>query len=193
MKNLNFKYYPPKILLPLTCFIIAFYILIKHFFMYLFSNIEFINISIFKIIIDILLLSGTLALIFILINKYGMNSYFLKLLEITDLRGNYEGELESSFHYDDNEKLPHIKKFVKVKIEQNINGFIVFSDFYDFKDSSDKSSSSESISHDIKKISEHKFKVTYFYRNEANKFHYQDKTYGLNNHNGFAILYYDVY
>ncbi len=191
MQNLNFKHYPSRILLAMLCLLIALYFVVKYTIVYFLQSHEPTEISMVNISIEIAGMSSLLAIVFILINKFVMWKWMLKILGLPDLRGNYEGELVSSYHIDDDHNKPNITKWIKMEISQNLNGFYVDCKFYNHKEDAQYSSLSESISHDIQSKDNGEFVITYHYRNAGNKFHQEHKKYGLNAHEGIAILHFN--
>ena len=181
IKNLSFKYYPATILFFLVCMVIGFILFIKYIILHFFENLNFIQIPLINIIIDIVGLSGTLSLFFILINKYFMYKWYLKILGIPNLKGKYKGELISS--YKDKEIGTNKIKYVELKISQNLNGFYVKTFIFENKNDKYNSSSSYSISHDILPIDNGEFLITYLYNNTGNTLNKE-----LNPHIGFSML-----
>ena len=116
---------------------------------------------------------------------------FLRLLGICDIRGHYKGTLTSSYHYEDNPLLPHIKVQLEATVAQNLNGFYVEMKF--FSDPMTKNVSSESFSLDgsIQKEPDGRFRVVYFYSNKGNQMHPDHKAVGLTNHEGVCLLKFD--
>jgi hypothetical protein len=183
MKEFNFKYYPAKILISILCSFIGIIVLSKSL-----INPNPDSLQIFMWIIGSI---GLLGIIFFLINKFIMNKWFLKLFTLPNLNGNYEGELISSYHINDDMSKPNIKKFVKMEITHNLNGFYVKTHFYDSEFHKEESSISESISHDIEAKDNGEFLIIYRYRNLHNTFHKDHQKYTLNQHDGIAQLYYN--
>jgi hypothetical protein len=140
-----------------------------------------------KQIISLIMSLFSVATIAYLLNHYcfGIMRYFLGL---PDLRGNYTGKLESSYHVDDDESKPHITKYVKISISQNVNGFYVEAFFYEHEASLKHSSESYSVSHDIDKKPNNEYIITYRYKNKADKLHDDHEKYGLTDHDGITIL-----
>lgn len=188
MQNFSFKYYPSRILLVMTCVFIALYFIIKYIITYLLQSQELIKTSLLNVSIEIAGMSSLLAVVFILINKFVMGKWLLKILGLPNLRGNYQGELISCYHIDDNSNKPNITKWVKMEISQNLNGFYIESSFYNTKEDKDPTSFSESITHDILNKDNGEFVITYLYKNKGNTFHDENKKYGVNAHNGMATL-----
>lgn len=183
MKELNFKYYPARILISILCSFIGIIVLSKNF-----SNPNPDGLQLFFWVFGS---SGLLAICFILINKFVMWQWVLKILGLPNLNGNYEGELISSYHIDDDISKPNIKKFVKMEITHNLNGFYVKTHFYESEFHTEESSISESISHDIEAKDNGELLIVYRYRNLPNTFHKDHKKYTLNQHDGIAQLYYN--
>lgn len=136
--------------------------------------------------------SSLLATFFIMFNKYALNLWILKILDLPKLKGSYTGELISSYHIDDDESKPHVKKFIVMNIYQNLNGFLVEAKFYNTKKSKNYTSETESINHDIVSKGNGNFTITYLYRSKGNKLTKEHLKYELNNHEGIAILEYNT-
>ena len=183
MKDFTFKYYPARILLFLLCIVLTLIILVKG---YLQPEVTFIGVALW-----VIGSSSLVALIFTFFNKYAMWKYVLKILDIPEFIGSYEGELISSYQLDDDTNMSNVKKYVFMEVFQNLNGFIIESKFYDSKASKEFSSESISITHDILSVGNGKFTISYLYKNKANKFHKDNKKYKLNSHEGMAVLTYD--
>lgn len=175
----------------MVCVFIAIYFAIKHIILYVISTDNYTENNIINVCIDIVGLPSTLALIFILINKYFLKKWFLGILGLPKIKGNFEGNLISSYHIDDNPNKPHIDKYVKMSISQNLNGYLVEAFFYSSKNSKEVTSESESITHEILSKGNGKFTISYLYRNSAYAFNKDHKKYNLNNHEGIAVLTYD--
>jgi|AntRauTorckE5430_2_1112549.scaffolds.fasta_scaffold02371_4 hypothetical protein len=184
MKIFSFKYYPARILLTLFCIALTLVILVKGFFM---PEANFINIALW-----VVGSASLLAIFFKTLNKYCLKNCILKMLDLPKLKGSYTGELISSYHIDDDETKPHIKKYVKMKIYQNLNGFLVEAKFYNSKNDDTFTSETESINHDIVSKGNGDYTITYLYRNKGNKLTKENKKYSLNNHEGVAILEYST-
>ena len=180
MKNLNFKYYPTRVILGIICILITIIFIVKR------SLQKTPN-----LFSDALIIVGSSAIVYFtlfFLNKYFMWKYWLKLLEIPDLRGKYEGELISSYHIDDDLKKPNVTKWMKIEISQNLNGFYVTGEIFDNEYSSLKSSSFKSISHEIESNEDGTFEILYRYINIPNTFHADHEKYSLNNHYGCSNL-----
>lgn len=189
MNNLSLKYYPTSILFYIVCILIAVFIYIKYIIFTAFEINNYLdNNSIWDFCIEIIGLSGMLASALFIINRYFMAKWFLEILNIPNLKGNYKGTLISSYHIDDDPNKPNITRYIQMEISQNLNGFFVKTQFYDNQFSNDMSSTSISTSHDIQSQDNGEFVITYFYKNEGNKFHLDHKKYGLNHHDGIAIF-----
>uniref|UniRef100_UPI00404A0A52 Cap15 family cyclic dinucleotide receptor domain-containing protein n=1 Tax=Flavobacterium sp. TaxID=239 RepID=UPI00404A0A52 len=183
MKEFTFKYYPSRILLFLLCIVLTFIILIQVVFN---SEATALNVALW-----IAGSSSMLALIFTLFNKLVLWDWVLKFLDIPKLQGKYEGELISSYHIDDDSSKPHVKKHVKMEIDQNLNGFIVKATFYNRKSDKDYTSETVSVSHNIVAIGNGNYTINYLYRNTGNKLQKEHLKVTLNNHEGFSTLEYN--
>ncbi len=171
MKDFNFKYYPARILIFLFCVIIAIIIIVKGFL----HPVPSFWTTIFWITGS----SSVVALAFSLFNKYAINYYVFKLLDLPDIRGTYLGDLISS---------NSTTKFVKLIISQNINGFYVEAQFFDNQYVNNCTSFSESITHDILKKENDEFIISYLYRNKVDRFHKDYKNNPLCDHSGMCSL-----
>ena len=111
MKKLSFKYYTiPAAIVIIISSSVAFLA-----FNYLITLLTQTFCFAGKQIISLIMSLFSVTTIVYLLNNYcfGIMYYFLGL---PDLRGNYTGTLTSSYHIDDDDSKPHIKKKVKMNI-----------------------------------------------------------------------------
>lgn len=183
MNKFSFKYYPARILLALVCILLTLIVLAK--------GIIYTKPNFISLLLSLAGSSSILAVILIYINKHPKRNWFFKVLNLPNLNGVYEGELTSSYHLDDDETKPHIKKFVRLQIYQNLNGFLVVGQFFNLKSDENFTSQTESINHDIVSKGNGNYTISYLYGNKGNKLHKEHKKTTLNNHEGFAVLTYN--
>ncbi len=166
MKKLSLKYYKLPQAAILILFAALIYLTINYFIgLYIIGKFSFFMQQLVVFIISFFSV-GTILSIF---NDYGFGLFYF-LFGLPDLRGEYVGKLISSYHIDDDESKPHITKHVKLAINQNFNGFYIKSFFLNYEASVEYSSSSHSVSHDIDKIENGKYIITYRYKNNKNDF-----------------------
>lgn len=180
MKHLNFKNYPPKVLITLVLLISATVIFLKQ----LIYSQSF-NWEIYAMM---LLTVSAVSAIFYLINKFIMWKWFLKLLGLIDIRGKYAGELISSFHENDDPDRPNIKMKIEIKISQNINGTKIFGKVSPSKGKESNTSDFESEWVNLQSLENGNYLLEYRYSNRSNINHSWHKKYNLTSHTGFASL-----
>jgi hypothetical protein len=117
-----------------------------------------------------------------------MWKWLLKLLDLHDVRGVYEGYILSSFHNQNDPEMSNIKRYGRIKIVQNINGLHVNGDYYSDQEMKNHTSSFRSYNEEIKKLPDGNFQVYYFFTNVGDQFHADHSKYDLNNHEGVCIL-----
>ncbi|GHB47181.1 hypothetical protein [Mongoliitalea lutea] len=181
MRIFTLKYYPPRILFAIVCAIIAIIIAIKVNF--------FQTDSLKEVIVYISTASGLISFLFYIWNKKCSWKPFYGLLNIPFISGRYEGELQSSFREDYDPKKPFIKKTICLEVSQNLNGFYVKGKVFELESKEVESSSFESLSHDIEAKENNEYLISFRYNNTGNYFHEEHEKYGLNKHDGVAMLY----
>lgn len=135
--------------------------------------------------------AGIIGTVFYLFNLYGLNSITAKVFNLPYLRGVYEGELISQYHINDDPQKPKVKKIVRLKASQNLNGFYMAMKFFDTIRSKQASSLSYNVTHHIEPLGNGTFRITYQYENDPDRTHKDEKKYGLNLHRGMADFIYD--
>jgi hypothetical protein len=189
MEKFSFKNYPPGILVFLICLIVA----IK-FGLHKLGNIVFAQQVLLSWLdlLYILLSAGTVIFIMKLANRKIMWKWLLKLLDLCDVRGVYEGYIVSSFHDQDDPSQNFIKRYCKVHVTQNLNGLHISGDYYSDKQMKKPTSGFSSYQEEIKKHVDGSFQISYFYSNKGDQLHKDHETYGLNNHEGVCVLAYQI-
>lgn len=185
MDKFSFKNYPPQILVLLICITVA-----LKFGLHKIGNIVFKQQTLLSWtdLIYIALSGGSVIALMRLVNRKAMWKWLLKLLNLHDVRGIYEGHIISSFHNENDPALSNIKRYAKVKIIQNINGLHVSGDYYSDQDMKDLTSSFTSSNEEIKKLPDGNFQLYYFFSSKGDQFHRDHTKYGLNNHEGICNL-----
>lgn len=186
MKNFNLKHYPPALLISITCIISAINLAVKAFWnRYIGTSSTLFN------ELSIIVSSSSLV-VFILsnLNKL-MWKWWLKLIGLIDVRGDYYGKLISSYDSteDSNE---NIELNCKVKIVQNVNGLRIEGDFFTDAALTQRSSSFLSSHEEIETLDNGNASIRYFFANKGNQLHDDNLTRGLTNHEGVAVLTFDV-
>lgn len=183
MKDLNFRYYNGRLLIAIILILAAALITVKQLIAtHHFSWVHFAQ--------DFAVIS-TIALVMGLINQYAMFPFYLKLLGLTNLRGEYKGYLTSSFHVDDDPDKENIKKYMILEIAQNINDIEIFITLFNSDDYSTPTSTSKSNWVQYRALSNGNSIIEYSYSSTPNKIHPDDKKYGLTAHWGFSSLTYN--
>jgi hypothetical protein len=185
MDKFSFKNYPPGILVFLICLIVA----IK-FGLHKLGDIVFKQETLLSWLdlVYILLSAGTVMFLMKLINLKVMWKWLLKLLGLCDVRGVYEGYILSSFQ--DNNSQNFIKRYCKIQVAQNLNGLYVSGDYFSDEQMKEHTSGFTSSYEELKKQADGSFQVYYFYSNKGDLFHADQRSYGLNNHEGICVLVY---
>lgn len=183
MNTINFKYYPKWLLLwligILTILIeIARRILIQN------QQIEISE------LLWPLANIGIVTSVVYFINKYTKFNWFFKIMGLTNMNGEYEGILISSYHEDDDPSKPHIRMKMSIKIVQNINDIKVFGSVNPLKGDKSKTSNFSSLFCQLTKSDDGTFFLDYGYGTIANKSHSWDAKYTLTSHQGWAHLVY---
>jgi hypothetical protein len=183
MNEFTLKNYPAKILLPMIIFLM---VLIEITFR-VFQN-EPIDL---KLLLWPIGKIGILSTLFLLVNKYLVFNWYLKLLGLADIRGKYVGKLISSFHEDDDESKSNISMRMEIAIAQNINGIKIYGSTYPNKDDAQATSKFESEWANLQKLEHGKYLFEYRYSTEKSMEHEWDQKYKLNSHIGWVKLEYD--
>jgi hypothetical protein len=185
MKELSFKNYPPKILAAIICIIITCYFLFNALWSLIWKQEDY---TLTRQLACILSASSAVIGALSFVNKHIMWAWYLKLLGIYNVSGIYNGFIISSFHEDDDPDKVNVMTYCKLQIIQNINGMKIEGAFYSEEAFTNQKSASYSSWEEIKKKDNGDFLIRYFFTNEGNRLHEHDRRYGLNNHNGVAVL-----
>lgn len=182
MKHLSFRNYPTTLLIYMTLFFAIGIVAIK----------KLITTSSFdwELGIAIIATPSAISLIFKLININLMLNWYLKILGLTDIRGEYKGSLISSYHVDDDPEKDSITMKIEMEISQNINAIKIFGKIYPINDI-DKTSEFVSEWAQLQQLENGKFVLEYRYSNKSNVHHKWHKKYTLTSHTGFASLTFD--
>lgn len=188
MKKFTLKYYPPEILISIIAITIGLNFLCSSIYT---KYISKESLSTLKQLLSIIGSTGVVGTALALINNYVMWDRLLKLLHLCDARGQFEGELISSYHIDDDTTKAFVTKHLKLKISQNINGLWVKGEIFNYRHDTTPTSTFTSTWSDIEENEDDTYKIMYLYGNEGNTLHDEHRKYGLNNHKGFTCLIFD--
>jgi hypothetical protein len=185
MNKLTLKHYPANMVSIFICLIAA----INFLFTALWS--EYVNhkpLTFWQQLVCIVTAYGLALTALTLLNRFGMWKWYLALIGVCDMRGEYEGELVSSFREFDNDHMPNVHLFMQATIVQNLNGFQIKCRFY--TDAAYTQLLSESVSYDenLTKEPDGTFKITYFYHNKGVPFQPASQTAGPHNYEGVCVL-----
>ena len=184
MKEFNLRYYPPFLLAIMFCLIIAVNFLIK-------KTLAIISGQPFETrseVITLLLSGGLVTSILRTLNRFAMWGWLLKLMGLCDLRGNYSGELISSYYKDDNPGNDQVRKYLVLHISQNLNGLQITGKVFNNQDDAGPSSTFVSTQCEIRKVEDGSFLLTYYYTNKPDLLTPERQKHKLNMHDGFASL-----
>jgi hypothetical protein len=186
MDTLTFKNYPAKALSIIFCLIVA----LNFLFQLLWSLIwKQEDVTLLKQLTTIAGSSGLVVGIMAFVNKKVSWNFFFKQLGIYNISGTYLGQtISGTFHENDNAKKAQMKRFCKVVIIQNLNGFRVSGDFYSDERLTQRTSSFVSAWEELKKTESGDFEIRYSFLNTGNLTHPDHAKYGLTTHHGTVIL-----
>lgn len=187
MKNLNFRYYPAGVLFTLFCIIVAVNFLLRTLIAYYFDQ----PLTLWEEAALLLGSGGLVQFLFGQVNKYFMWNPYLKLLGLHDLRGNYAGELVSTFHINDDPQLGHVTKHLLVSISQNLNGIYLTGKVFNNTSDPTPTSTFSSGAADLVKLDDGSFQLSYTFTNNGNLQSAEHAKYGLQTHLGYTILYFN--
>lgn len=178
MKTLNFRYYPPRLLLLITVLFLLLYFTFKAFF----SGLTFEQI----LQIDGILLasSSLLALIFGLIATRLKWKKLYSILDLPLVEGHYKGKLISSYHINDDPTMPHETRDYECEITQTLNGFSIKGQI---SNNGVVSSTFRSTWTDIVRNEDGSYQLLYLYQNVPEHVNNPDKqTFQLEIHRGMC-------
>ena len=96
-----------------------------------------------------------------------MFSPLLKLMELPKLKGHYEGVLENRYTEPDGTVVQQ-RRFLKLHIVHNLNGFWVKAQFFQHKSASSPTSVSVNTTHSIEKLPDGTFRIEYHFKSDPN-------------------------
>ena len=180
MKTLNFRYYPPRLLL----FIVVLFLIIYFTLKALFSKFPLEQI----VQTDGVLLASSsfLALVFGLIATNLKWKKLYSLLDLPLVEGNYKGKLISSYHVNDDPTMPHETRDYECMITQTLNGFSIKGKI---SNNGVVSSTFKSTWTDIVRNEDGSYQLLYLYQNDPEHVNSPDKkAFSLEIHRGMCQL-----